>query len=200
MKKLLICFLSLLILTCTLFTTIASDVTQYIKGQGYTPEVTDNADGSTRCDFIMAGSAKAVMEWSDSTSVYSITGSPNDIVNLYVAALDMGFWDSCRYVVGKKARVSYGVKSKNQCDDIDEYKDTMADAFTGQTGVSIGQEQAAPSTDDGRDYVLNTNSKKFHNPNCSSVGKMKEKNRKNYHGSRDDLIAQGYAPCGNCNP
>lgn len=50
------------------------------------------------------------------------------------------------------------------------------------------------------DYVLNTSSKKFHLPDCPSVGSMSEKNRQEYHGTREELIAQGYEPCGSCNP
>ena len=49
-------------------------------------------------------------------------------------------------------------------------------------------------------YILNTNTKKFHYPNCSSVSDMKEKNKKEYTGSRDDVIAMGYEPCKRCNP
>ena len=50
------------------------------------------------------------------------------------------------------------------------------------------------------DYVLNTNTKRFHYPNCKSVTDMKEKNKQYYHGSREDLINQGYKACGNCQP
>lgn len=49
-------------------------------------------------------------------------------------------------------------------------------------------------------YILNTNSKKFHLPECSSVGDMSEKNKAVFTGSRQELIDQGYAPCKNCNP
>lgn len=50
------------------------------------------------------------------------------------------------------------------------------------------------------DYVLNTSSKKFHRPDCPSVDSMSEKNRQEYHGTREELIAQGYEPCGSCHP
>lgn len=50
------------------------------------------------------------------------------------------------------------------------------------------------------DYVLNTNTKRFHLPTCSSVGDMKESNKQEYHGLREDLIADGYRACGSCNP
>ena len=49
-------------------------------------------------------------------------------------------------------------------------------------------------------YILNTNSKKFHFPSCSSVKKMAEKNKQEYSGSKNDLIAQGYSACGICKP
>ena len=49
-------------------------------------------------------------------------------------------------------------------------------------------------------YVLNTNTKKFHYPTCSSVSNMKEKNKKEYSGSRDEIVSMGYSPCGRCNP
>ena len=43
----------------------------------------------------------------------------------------------------------------------------------------------------GADYVLNTNTKKFHYPYCSSVPTIKQKNRKDFTGSRDELIEMG---------
>lgn len=52
----------------------------------------------------------------------------------------------------------------------------------------------------GRKYILNTNTKKFHSPGCSSVDKMKEKNKLVSNDSRETIIAQGYVPCKRCNP
>lgn len=49
-------------------------------------------------------------------------------------------------------------------------------------------------------YVLNTNTKKFHLPTCDSVTEMKDKNKKEVEGSREDIINDGYSPCGRCNP
>ncbi|MBD5159672.1 MAG: hypothetical protein HDT23_05445 [Ruminococcus sp.] len=49
-------------------------------------------------------------------------------------------------------------------------------------------------------YYLNTYRKKFHKPDCDSVTQMNSKNRKAFYGTRDEAIAQGYSPCGNCNP
>lgn len=49
-------------------------------------------------------------------------------------------------------------------------------------------------------YILNQNTKKFHKPSCSSVKTIKDTNRGEFTGSRDDLISQGYEPCGRCHP
>ncbi len=49
-------------------------------------------------------------------------------------------------------------------------------------------------------YILNTNSKKFHRPNCSSVGDMKEKNKLPSSDDRDTIVSRGYVPCKRCNP
>lgn len=49
-------------------------------------------------------------------------------------------------------------------------------------------------------YILNTNSKKFHYSHCDSVQEIFDKNKSEYKGNRDDLIAMGYKPCGSCHP
>ena len=62
-------------------------------------------------------------------------------------------------------------------------------------------ESTTPPTDsNGRDYTLNNNTMKFHYPSCRSAGKIKEENKAFFHGTRDELIARGYSPCGNCHP
>lgn len=49
-------------------------------------------------------------------------------------------------------------------------------------------------------YVVNTNTKRFHDPSCNSVQTMKEKNTMYSDQTRDELIADGFKPCGNCHP
>ena len=73
------------------------------------------------------------------------------------------------------------------------------------TGESWREESALPQEpqaerQEERTYVLNTNTRKFHYPECSSVDRMSEKNKQTVTDTRDDVIAQGYDPCGNCNP
>ena len=61
-------------------------------------------------------------------------------------------------------------------------------------------ERELPSEEKSQTYILNTNTKKFHYPSCSSVNSMKDKNKQEYTGSRDDIIAMGYDPCKRCYP
>ncbi len=59
-----------------------------------------------------------------------------------------------------------------------------------------------PTEDTGVDYIINISksSKKFHEPGCSSVKQMSEKNKWYFHGTRQEVIDMGYKPCGKCNP
>ena len=49
-------------------------------------------------------------------------------------------------------------------------------------------------------YILNTNSRKFHRPDCSSASQISDANREEYTGTREELIEQGYTPYGYCKP
>ena len=68
------------------------------------------------------------------------------------------------------------------------------------TAVQSTPEPSAPQESRETTYVLNTNTKKFHYPTCSSVDDMKEKNKQIYTGSREEIINMGYVPCKRCNP
>ena len=68
------------------------------------------------------------------------------------------------------------------------------------TTVQTSPESPAPQESRQTTYVLNTNTKKFHYPTCSSVDDMKEKNKQIYTGSREEVINMGYVPCKRCNP
>ena len=49
-------------------------------------------------------------------------------------------------------------------------------------------------------YILNTGSRKFHEPDCSSIEDISADNVQEYTGTREMLTAQGYEPCGRCKP
>ena len=85
---------------------------------------------------------------------------------------------------------------------------TAKKAQTTQKAVQTTKKKAAATTKKATqapkkvacNYVANVNTKKFHNPGCNSVKKIKENNKEYLHCSRDEAIANGYSPCKNCNP
>jgi len=74
------------------------------------------------------------------------------------------------------------------------------EVISSETATTAAVETTQATEPQGTTYVLNTNTKKFHYPSCSSVSQMKESNKKSYTGNRDDVISQGYDPCKRCNP
>ena len=70
---------------------------------------------------------------------------------------------------------------------------------TVSTPAPAPQQETAP-TAATYDYIINTNTGKFHYSWCKSVAKMSEKNKWYYTGTRDSVINMGYVPCKNCNP
>ncbi|MBQ3231053.1 MAG: DNA/RNA non-specific endonuclease [Clostridia bacterium] len=53
---------------------------------------------------------------------------------------------------------------------------------------------------DKRLYILNTSSKKFHYPDCSGAKSISEKNYAERTATREEIIEDGYDPCGICKP
>jgi DNA-entry nuclease len=52
----------------------------------------------------------------------------------------------------------------------------------------------------GTKYILNTNTKKFHRPTCSSAGTISLSNKEVSKQTRAKIISRGYDPCKRCNP
>ncbi len=84
-------------------------------------------------------------------------------------------------------------------------QDAPATAAPEPTATATPSPSPSPSPSPGvqplvADYVANTSSMRFHRPSCPGVVTMKEKNKLCYVGDREDLIDQGYVPCGQCKP
>ena len=76
----------------------------------------------------------------------------------------------------------------------------VIDYSDGESRAGDGAESAAPGAYAQPRYVLNTNSQRFHRPDCPSVEEIRPRNRQNFYGSRDEAVALGYTPCGRCKP
>lgn len=76
----------------------------------------------------------------------------------------------------------------------------VLDYKTGESKQATVEDGDFSLNDDTVKYILNTNSKKFHKLDCSSVSTMKEESKQEFQGTRKQLEAQGYTPCGICKP
>ena len=76
--------------------------------------------------------------------------------------------------------------------------ESISEPDKGASGDSNDSELYVP--DENAAYILNTNTMRFHLPDCQSVQDMKEKNRKEFFGTREELLEAGYSPCGRCRP
>ena len=91
------------------------------------------------------------------------------------------------------------------CFNVYVYNDQPGITIDYATGASSLEGDALPEDSTQKEpedtlYILNTSSGKFHLPFCSGAASMKEENRQAFSGSREELIAQGYSPCGQCKP
>ena len=68
------------------------------------------------------------------------------------------------------------------------------------TGDNWAADAPQAQEEEAATYILNVSSGKFHLPGCSGAEKISPKNRREFHGTRQELIDQGYSPCGICEP
>lgn len=97
----------------------------------------------------------------------------------------------------------YNIQPKIYIDYSDGESHRLDEAETATTSVAEIQTEAvttAAASSVDATYILNTNTHRFHYPSCDSAKAIKEKNRLEYSGTRDDIIAQGYVPCSQCKP
>lgn len=150
-----------------------------------------------------------VISWHDGNDGYICMGSNNPSLKTSPSMAQV-FADICKsykfdvYVISNNdQRIAYAprkaslAKYMRQADIDFDVVCKSKDEFITMIPVD---DSANTETAIVLDYVLNNNTMKFHLPDCKSVGKIKASNRSDYHGSREDLIARGYAPCKNCNP
>lgn len=83
-------------------------------------------------------------------------------------------------------------------------------AYNSQPGIEINysngesklaKDKIAPDGNETEtEYILNTNSKKFHTVDCSLAKDIKASNKKLSKEDRSTILEKGYSPCKGCNP
>ena len=104
------------------------------------------------------------------------------------------------YNVQPGIEIDYATGESKLADSAQQEEQKTATVTSTPSPEPEKQEPATGSEASQADYILNTNTKKFHYPTCSSVNDMKEKNKQEFFGTRDETIALGYSPCGRCKP
>ena len=74
------------------------------------------------------------------------------------------------------------------------------DYATGESREETKTAETIAANDTTETYILNTGSRKFHKLDCGQGQQTKDENKKQYTGSRQALIDDGYAPAGCCDP
>ena len=90
--------------------------------------------------------------------------------------------------------------SWEETEDFSAQESPELSAGTEETFSSSEQETFTDKSAAEATYIINVNTGKFHRPDCHSVNQMKEKNKMEMTGTRDELVQKGYSPCQNCNP
>lgn len=64
--------------------------------------------------------------------------------------------------------------------------------------VSTAVEQPQEENEKEYDFVLNTNTQKYHSVHCSDGKNIKEKNKQEFHGTVSEVERMGYTACRKC--
>ena len=104
------------------------------------------------------------------------------------------------YNVQPGVNINYADGSNAASGQTTSSKTAVSSKTAAQNVSSTKTATAVQQSSTSKTYVLNTNTKKFHYPTCSSAKQIAEKNKQTFSGDRQTLINQGYAACKICNP
>lgn len=94
------------------------------------------------------------------------------------------------------------IKAKKKADTDEKTTEDNVPETTSLPGTVLQPEGAditvAEQQNVNNHYILNTNTKLFHNPSCEKVSYIAPHNYAEFNGTRDELIGQGYSACYTC--
>ena len=109
------------------------------------------------------------------------------------------------YNVQPHVVINYANGDSHLAEDVTTTEETTTETTESQITEAIVSEETTQSTGNEseyekqtRTYILNTNTKKIHLPDCRSVKDMAEHNKLECESTLSDLKQQGYSPCGRC--
>lgn len=182
--------------------------TRYLNVQGMLPFEDKVADYVNQTDNHVLYRVTPVFEGNNLVAsgvhmeAYSVEDSGKGICfNIYAYNIQPGI--KINYSTGDSEADSSNTQAESKAAGNTE-SNTQNSPQTGTPGTADHSSDSgidnSSSQNSQEEYIMNTNTHKFHKPGCQSVKTMKDKNKKVYKGNRQDLINQGYQPCKNCNP
>ena len=157
---------------------------------GFSPAIAASAATGNETTYVLNTNTKK-FHLPDCSSVSRMSArNRRDTTMSYDEVIDAGY-DPCGNCHPDRAQRTAGSSDSSR---------TAANTAVNRSTSGSGTRTAVSTTQTEITYVLNTNTMKFHRPGCSSVSTIKEKNREDTTMSYDEVIAEGYSPCGRCHP
>lgn len=150
---------------------------------------------------ISADVLKVAHHGSNSSSTYSFLKNVNPSIAVIPVDIESTHGFPNEDVLQRLERIGATIYRTDRNGDILCTSDGKQISVTVETVRHIPQDDAKeeePSTEAA--YIVNKNTGKFHRSYCSHAKKIKQKNRWEYNGTREELIKRGYSPCKVCNP
>ena len=140
------------------------------------------------------------LTWSSDKKAFTVTATKNadkvKLRQLYLDLIKLYKWKILSYKVDGVIQYGYNYKgAKSSYKSLSAYRKAVR-TYVGNKATAAEQDPGSK----GQQYVLNTNTKKFHKPSCRDVKRMSEKNKQVVTSTRSNIISQGYSPCGHCHP
>lgn len=184
-------------------------INQYIQNGTYTKSVSESklqksgygfkigckSPGKTRYKKL-SGSSRLSVTTKGKVSVKKGTPAGTYTMRVQISAGAAGIYRAKNI----KKTVKLVVQPAKSGSSASDSSSNNADSSTSDTGSNDDQISDSGSTNATGNYIVNTNTGKFHIPSCRSVSQMSEKNKMPTTKTREQLIAEGYSPCGNCKP
>lgn len=101
---------------------------------------------------------------------------------------------------GTIVAVSDGTEITWNCSPSETWKAGEPLGAQGAEMEKAGTDYGADKEEAKNEYILNTNTKKYHHKSCGSVEQIQEENKEYSNLTPQKLEEQGYEPCKRCNP
>ena len=118
-------------------------------------------------------------------------------VSMLISLCACGDLSEHEYQPTTESQVQTEVETQSANEDSDENV-TEQNPQSNESKDVIKQNQDDSEKDKEYNYIGNSNTMKFHRPNCISIDQMNESNKVYLNGSRDDAVSRGYKPCKRC--